>query len=132
MIIALDTMGGDHGPSVIVAGAEIALRRHPDIEFLLYGDRSLIEPLLATRPRLAAAAQTFHTATACATRWIPVSFNGGVFLGLNGLVIKSHGGADNESFATAIKMGYDLARCELLARVNDTLSKRARTAYDMP
>jgi len=59
--IALDTMGGDHGPSVLVPGAEIALERHPDIEFLLYGDQSLIEPLLSTRPSLAAVARTFHT-----------------------------------------------------------------------
>ena len=59
--IALDTMGGDHGPSVIVPGAQIALARHPDTEFLLYGDQSLIAPLLATRPNLAAVARTFHT-----------------------------------------------------------------------
>jgi Fatty acid/phospholipid biosynthesis enzyme len=59
--IALDTMGGDHGPSVIVPGAQIALARHPDTEFLLYGDQSLIAPLLATRPNLAAATRTFHT-----------------------------------------------------------------------
>ena len=59
--IALDAMGGDHGPSVIVPGAEISLERHPDTEFLLYGDQALIEPLLATRPKFAAVARTFHT-----------------------------------------------------------------------
>jgi len=59
--IALDMMGGDHGPSVLVPGAQIALERHPDIEFLLYGDEALIAPLLATRPKLAAVARTFHT-----------------------------------------------------------------------
>ena len=31
----------------------------------------------------------------CAKRWIRVKSNGGVFLGLNGIVIKSHGGTND-------------------------------------
>src|SRR5207302_959307 len=38
----------------------------------------------------------------------PRKSNGGVFLGLNGIVIKSHGGADAEGFAYAIEIGYDM------------------------
>jgi phosphate acyltransferase len=59
--IALDAMGGDHGPSVIVPGAELALDRHPDTEFLLYGDTAQIDPLLAARPKLTAVSRVFHT-----------------------------------------------------------------------
>ena len=59
--IALDAMGGDHGAAVVVPGAELSLRRHPGIEFLLFGDRALVEPLLDARPRLKAAAQLVHT-----------------------------------------------------------------------
>ena len=59
--IALDAMGGDHGAAVVVPGAEASLTRHPDIEFLLFGDRAAIEPLLATRPALKAAARLIHT-----------------------------------------------------------------------
>ena len=33
--IALDAMGGDHGPSVVLAGAAISLVRHPDTRFLV-------------------------------------------------------------------------------------------------
>jgi len=47
--IALDAMGGDHGASVVVPGAEVALDRHPDVEFVLFGDRTVVEPLLASR-----------------------------------------------------------------------------------
>ena len=36
--IALHAMGGDHGPAVILPGAELSLGRHPDIELLLYGE----------------------------------------------------------------------------------------------
>src|SRR5690606_18161486 len=40
--------------------------------------------------------------------------NGGVFLGLNGLVVKSHGGADDEGFAAAVELGYDMGRSKLM------------------
>jgi glycerol-3-phosphate acyltransferase PlsX len=59
--IALDAMGGDHGASVVVPGADLSLARHPDIEFLLFGDRALVEPLLATRPGLQAKSRLIHT-----------------------------------------------------------------------
>ena len=59
--IALDAMGGDHGPSVVVAGAEIALIRHPDSEFVLFGDSAQVEPLLKAHPKLSAAARLIHT-----------------------------------------------------------------------
>ena len=39
----------------------------------------------------------------------PSSVNGGPLLGLNGMVVKSHGGADARGFATAIKVAVDLA-----------------------
>ena len=59
--IALDAMGGDHGAAVVVPGAELSLTRHPGIEFLLFGDRAVVEPLLAAHPRLKAAARLVHT-----------------------------------------------------------------------
>ena len=62
--IALDAMGGDHGLAVVVPGAELSLMRHPDIEFLLFGDRAKIEPLLAAHPRLKANARVGHTEVA--------------------------------------------------------------------
>ena len=49
----------------------------------------------------------------------PRKSNGGVFLGLNGIVIKSHGGTDAEGFAAAIDMGYDMVRYELLAKIGE-------------
>ena len=50
----------------------------------------------------------------------PRKSNGGVFLGLNGVVIKSHGGTDAEGFAAAVDMGYDMVRYELLAKIGET------------
>jgi len=59
--IALDAMGGDHGPSVVLPGADISLTRHPDIEFRLYGDRAVMEPIVDGLPRLKANAKLVHT-----------------------------------------------------------------------
>lgn len=59
-------MGGDFGASVVVPGAAISLERHPDTEFLLYGDSKLIEPELAKLPALKASARVIHTDVAVA------------------------------------------------------------------
>jgi glycerol-3-phosphate acyltransferase PlsX len=55
----------------------------------------------------------------------PRKVNGGVFLGLNGLVIKSHGAADAEGFAAAVDLGYDMVRYKLRARVSEMLGQHA-------
>jgi len=47
--------------------------------------------------------------------------NGGVFLGLNGIVVKSHGGADPEGFAAAVELGYDMARSRLMDGIRSEL-----------
>ena len=51
----------------------------------------------------------------------PRGMNGGVFLGLNGLVIKSHGGTDPKGFASAIDLGYDMASNKLLERLTQDI-----------
>jgi glycerol-3-phosphate acyltransferase PlsX len=59
--IALDAMGGDHGPSVVVPGTALSLARHPDCEFIFFGDRAVLEPLLGAYPQLQAASSIVHT-----------------------------------------------------------------------
>src|SRR5579872_4160740 len=59
-------MGGDRAPAMVLHGADIALLRHPSVQFLIFGDESRIAPLLATLPRLAAAATVQHTDEAVA------------------------------------------------------------------
>jgi glycerol-3-phosphate acyltransferase PlsX len=53
----------------------------------------------------------------------PRKSNGGVFLGLNGVVIKSHGGSDAEGTAAAIDMGYDMVRYELLTKIGESMTR---------
>ena len=59
--IALDAMGGDVGASVVIPGAAISLTRHPDTEFLLFGERGTIDVQLAKYPALKAVSSVIHT-----------------------------------------------------------------------
>lgn len=60
--IALDAMGGDHGPSVVVPGAALSLERHPALSFIFYGDEAQINAALAAHPALAKKSRVVHTA----------------------------------------------------------------------
>jgi phosphate acyltransferase len=58
--IAIDAMGGDSGPAVMVGGAATAFDRRDDLSFLLFGDAAAIRFELARHPRLARAAEIVH------------------------------------------------------------------------
>jgi phosphate acyltransferase len=62
----------------------------------------------------------------------PRRINGAVFLGLDGLVIKSHGGTDALGVATAIEIGHDMARFNLLGKIRDTLALARQLAPPAP
>src|SRR5689334_16816454 len=61
LVVALDAMGGDRAPDMVVKGASIALQRFPQVSFLLYGDESRLKPLLAKLPRLSERSTVHHT-----------------------------------------------------------------------
>ncbi|MCZ8181923.1 MAG: phosphate acyltransferase PlsX [Beijerinckiaceae bacterium] len=54
----------------------------------------------------------------------PRRVNGGVFLGLDGIVVKSHGGTDALGFASAIDVAYDMVKYELLSKISHALADR--------
>ena len=60
-VLALDAMGGDFGPSVVVPGAALALEKHPELQFLMFGQQAAIERELAAHPALAARTLIRHT-----------------------------------------------------------------------
>jgi glycerol-3-phosphate acyltransferase PlsX len=51
----------------------------------------------------------------------PRKVTGGVFLGLEGVVVKSHGGTDDLGFASAIDVAYDMAHFELMNTIRSML-----------
>ncbi|MCW5773201.1 MAG: phosphate acyltransferase PlsX [Rhodospirillaceae bacterium] len=61
LTIALDAMGGDNAPRSVVRGANIARKRFPNVDFLLYGDQARLAPMLKRLPKLRRIATIVHT-----------------------------------------------------------------------
>jgi len=53
VVLALDGMGGDRAPEVVVEGAAVARERYPGTTFLLFGDPARLKPLVDKRKNLA-------------------------------------------------------------------------------
>ncbi|SDC12945.1 phosphate:acyl-[acyl carrier protein] acyltransferase [Bradyrhizobium brasilense] len=53
----------------------------------------------------------------------PNKSNGGLLLGLKGVVVKSHGGVNTEGFAYAVDVGYEMAHYDLLTKINQMLNR---------
>ena len=64
VVLALDGMGGDHAPDVVVNGADIARERYPDTSYLLFGDPEKLKPLVDKRKGLAQAVEIVPAADA--------------------------------------------------------------------
>ncbi|GLR84871.1 phosphate acyltransferase PlsX [Bradyrhizobium iriomotense] len=62
----------------------------------------------------------------------PNKSNGGVFLGLNGVVVKSHGGISAEGFAYAIEVGYEMVHYDLLTKINQMLNRDGGALTSVP
>jgi glycerol-3-phosphate acyltransferase PlsX len=59
--LALDAMGGDNAPGMVVKGAAIAHERFPQVRFLLFGDSERLKPLLDKTPKLKDVCSIHHT-----------------------------------------------------------------------
>lgn len=66
--------------------------------------------------------------TALKRRMDPRSINGGVFLGLNGAVIKSHGGTDEIGFKSALDLAYEMGRFNLIQKIETGLKRFSETS----
>ncbi|MDQ3246801.1 MAG: phosphate acyltransferase PlsX [Pseudomonadota bacterium] len=59
--IAIDAMGGDSGPAVMVAGAARARRQNLSLSFIFFGDRDVVGPEIARHKSLSQAVTLVHT-----------------------------------------------------------------------
>lgn len=60
----------------------------------------------------------------------PRRVNGGVFLGLNGIVVKSHGSADATGVAAALRLGCQLAQSGFRERIAARVALASRSGQD--
>ncbi len=61
LTIAVDAMGGDSAPDMVIDGVARARTRFPNVHFLLFGDQTRIDPLLASHKHLQDAVTVRHT-----------------------------------------------------------------------
>ena len=59
--ISVDAMGGDHGPEAVVGGCAMSARRNPDIAFLLHGDETVLNALVARESVLSGRVHVVHS-----------------------------------------------------------------------
>ena len=58
--ISLDAMGGDKAPSIVVDGAAEAKLRYPDIDFIFFGNKRILNPLINNKHNLSDS-EIIHT-----------------------------------------------------------------------
>ena len=80
--------------------------------------RQAMQSSFLTRIGYLFAKEAFDTLKA---KMDPSNVNGGVFLGLNGIVIKSHGGTTPKGFASAIDVALDMVGNDLLAKIEEDM-----------
>lgn len=60
-VLAIDAMGGDHAPNMVIEGIDLVLKDTSDIYFYLYGDEARLTPLLEKYPDVKKVSKVFHT-----------------------------------------------------------------------
>jgi len=60
LTVSVDAMGGDAGPGVVITALTRVAQRHPEVNFLLAGDETMLSDLLARHPRLKDRVQLRH------------------------------------------------------------------------
>ncbi len=61
VVIALDAMGGDHAPDIVIKGVDIVRVQFPNARFLLFGDEARLAPLLDAHPGVKSICEVRHT-----------------------------------------------------------------------
>ncbi len=60
MVISVDAMGGDRGPSAVVAGMAQSAAKNPEIRFIVHGDQAELSRLITRRKALAGRCDIHH------------------------------------------------------------------------
>ena len=66
LVIAVDVMGGDHAPHAQLTGLQQVLSKNNDVHFRIFGDESIIRPMIKDQPKTASRLEILH-APECVT-----------------------------------------------------------------
>lgn len=87
----------------------------------------LKKEIYASWPRKIAALLARPIFTGLQHRADPQRYNGASLIGLNGIVVKSHGGTSVEGFHAALRVAYNEAERDVLSLISAALEKSAAT-----
>lgn len=71
--LAIDAMGGDNAPEIVLAGLEHAAERHPSARILLFGDETLLAGLLARFPKAGRICEIRHAPSSISMEMKPTA-----------------------------------------------------------
>ena len=60
VVISVDAMGGDRGPTAVIAGMAASAAKNPEIRFIVHGDEGKLRPLIGRRKALAGRCDIRH------------------------------------------------------------------------
>lgn len=64
-------------------------------------------------------------------RFDPRIYNGAIWLGLNGIAVKSHGGTDAIGFSHALQMAYDMVKANIVSEIETSLNAKDYESKDV-
>jgi len=59
-VVSVDAMGGDFGPSAVIAGLALSASKNPDLRFIVHGPEPELSPLVAKRRELTGRCEVRH------------------------------------------------------------------------
>jgi len=60
VVLSIDAMGGDFGPSVVIDGLYRFYKKNQDVKYIIHGDEAQLKPLLAKRRALSKRCEIRH------------------------------------------------------------------------
>jgi len=61
VVLSIDAMGGDLGPTVVINGMGRFLKKNQNVRYIVHGDKDTLEPLIAKRPELKKCCEIRHS-----------------------------------------------------------------------
>ena len=129
-VVRGDPVGGERDR---VAGRELGARRADPARQLVADYAAELRAALTSNPlSMLGALLASGGLRKLRNRMDPGAINGGPLLGLGGIVVKSHGGADAKGYAAAIRVAIDLARSDFLAEIERNMERLTAAMADRP
>lgn len=123
--IAIDAMGGDNAPDVVVRGAAISVAERPDIKILFFGDEEKLSPLIERESALKGRSELIHTSEVITADMKPSAALRGSKSSSMRLAIEAVKDGRADAVVSAGNTGAYMALSKILLRMLDGIDRPA-------